>query len=199
MRIPLGRTLSLTALVILAAAWKIASAPVDLAPESRLWVAGTSTVKSFTCKADSITAKIVAADQTAPHSLLAGVKTISGVTFDVTAARLECGNGTMNSHMLKALKASEYPSISFKLDSYELAKGSDSTAGTLSGTLNLGGVEKPVVLAVALKDVGPGAVRVTGEYELNMRDYQLKPPSLMLGTMKVREKVKVGFDLLLKS
>lgn len=199
MRIPLSRTLSLTALVILAAAWKIASAPVELASESRLWVAGTSTVKSFTCKADSITAKIVSADQKAPHALLAGVKTISAVTFDVTAARLECGNGTMNSHMLKALKASENPSISFKLDSYELAKGSDSTAGTLSGTLKLGGVEKPVVLAVNLKDVGPGAVRVTGQYELNMRDYQLKPPSLMLGTMKVREKVKVGFDLLLKS
>ncbi len=32
-----------------------------------------------------------------------------------------------------------------------------------------------------------------------MKDYGVKPPSLMLGTMKVAEKVTVHFDLLLKS
>ena len=31
-----------------------------------------------------------------------------------------------------------------------------------------------------------------------MTEFDLKPPSLMLGTMKVDEKVKVSFDLLLK-
>jgi hypothetical protein len=32
-----------------------------------------------------------------------------------------------------------------------------------------------------------------------MKDYGVKPPSLMLGTMRVGEKVQVHFDLLLKS
>jgi hypothetical protein len=32
-----------------------------------------------------------------------------------------------------------------------------------------------------------------------MTDYGLKAPTLMMGTMKVDEKVKVGFDLFLKS
>ena len=31
-----------------------------------------------------------------------------------------------------------------------------------------------------------------------MKEYGVKPPSLMLGTMNVREKVKVRFDLLLR-
>ena len=32
-----------------------------------------------------------------------------------------------------------------------------------------------------------------------MKDFGMKPPTLMLGTMKVAEKVTVNFDLLLKS
>ena len=47
-------------------------------------------------------------------------------------------------------------------------------------------------------DAGKGVLRVTGRYELNMKEYGIKPPSLMMGTMRVRERVKVGFDLLLK-
>jgi hypothetical protein len=31
-----------------------------------------------------------------------------------------------------------------------------------------------------------------------MTEWGLKPPTLMLGTMKVGDRVKVGFDLLLK-
>jgi hypothetical protein len=30
-----------------------------------------------------------------------------------------------------------------------------------------------------------------------MKEYGLKPPTLMMGTMKVHEKVKVGFDFVL--
>jgi hypothetical protein len=32
-----------------------------------------------------------------------------------------------------------------------------------------------------------------------MRDYDLKPPTLMFGRIKVHDKVTVGFDLLLKN
>jgi hypothetical protein len=41
-------------------------------------------------------------------------------------------------------------------------------------------------------------MRVKGSYDLRMTEYGLKPPSLMMGAMKVKELVKVNFDLLLK-
>jgi hypothetical protein len=31
-----------------------------------------------------------------------------------------------------------------------------------------------------------------------MTEYGLKPPTLMLGTMRVDERIKVGFDVILK-
>ena len=40
---------------------------------------------------------------------------------------------------------------------------------------------------------------MSGAYDLSMRDFELKPPSLMLGTIKVGDRIKVRFDLLLKN
>lgn len=176
-----------------------AALPLTLKPESRLWVEGTSSTRDWKCAAVSFDATVDVAGPEVVHSLLAGEKAVRAVQIDVPTARMDCKNGTMNEHMLKALKAAENPVISFRLGSYELAKATDAAQGTLSGFLKIGGVERPITLVVDLTNNGDGVLHVTGTYELNMRDYALKPPSLMLGMMKVGEKVKVSFDLLLKS
>ena len=44
-----------------------------------------------------------------------------------------------------------------------------------------------------------GKLRVTGTYTVDMREYGLKPPSLMMGTMKVDPAIAVSFDLYLKN
>jgi polyisoprenoid-binding protein YceI len=99
---------------------------------------------------------------------------------------------------MKAIKGKDHPAITFKLESYTLGKGATATAASLKGTLTLGGVTKPVGLEAELTQTASGALRVVGAYELNMKDYGLTPPTLMLGTLKVRENVKVNFDLALR-
>ncbi len=78
----------------------------------------------------------------------------------------------MNEHMRKALKATEHTTIRFALDTYELTRSS-AVAGTLQG-------------------------RVTGKVPVKMTDWGIKPPTLMLGTMKVGPTVTVNFDLQLQ-
>ena len=178
--------------------WTYRNDPYSLQPQSRLWIDGTSTVRDFQCKAPALSVAIEAADDAIP-ALLAAEKTFRSVRFDVAVDRMDCSNGTMNGHMLKALKAKEHPVISFRLDTYELSRSGDLTKGVLSGKLEIGGVERAVVLPVELKSGNEGALRVTGSAEINMRDFSLEPPSLMLGTLKVRHRVKVSFDLSLKN
>ena len=43
-----------------------------------------------------------------------------------------------------------------------------------------------------------GALVVSGTQELRMTEFGLQPPKLMLGTLKVDERIKVGFDVILK-
>jgi polyisoprenoid-binding protein YceI len=179
-------------------AWRVAADQLTLKPDSRLWVEGGSSVRDWTCKAPVLEATIASTEGDAIGAVLAGKNAVTTVKFGVPVEKMDCGNGTMNGHMKKALKAAEFPSIAFQLETYSLAKGDTVTTGTLNGTLTLGGVARTIALPVTLKQAPEGALRVAGVYELNMRDYQLQPPSLMMGTLKVREKVKVNFDLLLK-
>jgi polyisoprenoid-binding protein YceI len=105
----------------------------------------------------------------------------------------------MNEDILKALKDKEAPAIEFKLASYDVAKGATGVQGTLTGTLSLGGVQRTVSVPAQASEAGSGGLRVTGAYELHMKDFGLKPPSLMMGTMKVDELVTVNFDVVLRS
>ena len=181
-----------------AGAWTPSDAPLTLAPQSRLWIDGTSTVRAFTCKATVLDADIDAAPG-AVASVLAGEKAVRTVEFSVPAAKLDCGNGTMNEHMAKAIKSKEHATISFKVASYDVAKGGDGVSGSLTGTLSLGGVQKTITVKATGKDAGTGALRVAGTHALKMSDYGLKAPTLMFGTMKVGDEVKVNFDLVLKA
>ena len=174
-------------------------AVLDLQPESRLWVAGTSTVRSFQCQAGAFDAKIESASADAVAAVLAGEKVVSRVEVTVPAEKLDCRNGTMNEHMRKALKAKEFPTVVFRASSYDLARTSDSVAVTLIGSLTLGGVEKPITVKAYAKAGDNGTLIVSGTREVRMTEFGLKPPTLMLGTMKVDEKITVGFDVVLKS
>jgi polyisoprenoid-binding protein YceI len=189
---------SLLAALPAAIAWRGAGDPLTLAPQSKLWIDGTSTVRKFTCKASAFTIDVDAAPG-AIGAVLAGEKAVRTVAVKVPAEKMDCGNGTMNEHMLKALKATDAPTIEFTLTSYDVAKGTTGVQGTLRGSLALGGTTQPVAVPAQATEAGAGLLRVTGAYELHMKTFGLKPPSLMMGTMKVGEAVTVNFDLLLKS
>ncbi len=181
-----------------AVAWSKADQGLTVQPGSRLWVDGTSSVRNFTCKATAFDAAVDAGAD-AVRAVLSGDKAVRGVDLTVATDKLDCGNGTMNGHMREAIKAKENPTITFRLTSYERLKGGDTEAATQNGVLTLGGADKPVANAVSIKDAEDGALHVTGSYDLSLKDYGLKAPTLMLGTMKVGDKVKVSFDLLLKA
>lgn len=188
---------ALLGLLPAAIAWRAAGEPLTLEPQSRLWIDGKSTVRKFSCKAPVFTAAVEAGPG-AIAAVLAGTKAVRAVVVQVPAAKMDCGNGTMNEHMLKALKAKDAPTIEFKLGAYDVAKGGPGVQGTLNGTLTLGGQTRPVTLVAQAAEAAGGALHVTGSYTVKMTEFGLKPPTLMMGTMKVDEHVVVNFDLLLK-
>jgi polyisoprenoid-binding protein YceI len=174
------------------------SFPLRVHATSRIWVNGTSTVKSWECRAKSFTAAVDASSADAVHTVIAGEKTVEAVTLTVPVQQMDCSNGTMNEHMLKALKAKEFADITFTLDSYELTKGADLSKVSLKGTLTMGGVTKPVAFEADASAGPEGSLKIAGKYRLNMKDYSLQPPKLMLGTLKVNEMVDVSFEVFLK-
>jgi polyisoprenoid-binding protein YceI len=198
-----SRKLILPAALLLSASAALATPHLAelmvMQPQSRLWVDGTSTTRNYNCEATVFTTAVNATTPGAAAAVAAGQKAVTTVSLEVPVEKLDCRNGTMNGHMLKALKANEHATISFQMASYELATADEGTKATLTGSLTLGGVTRPISISAVAADQGNGTMRVTGAHDLRMTEYGIRPPSLMLGTMKVNERVKVGFDLFLRN
>jgi hypothetical protein len=61
----------------------------------------------------------------------------------------------------------------------------------------MNGQRHPISVPVQFSGAGGEALRVTGKVPLNMKQWGILPPTLMLGTLKVGESVTVRFDLVL--
>lgn len=189
------------AAVLLVAPLHIAADDLVAQPQSRIWIEGTSTIKAFQCTVPSFTISVKAAGAAsgAVTAVLAGEKGVRTVELTVPAARIDCGNGTMNEHMRTALKADENPTIRFSLASYEVAKVGSGSQGTMRGSLTLGGAQHPIDIAAVATDAGSGAMRIVGAYDVALSAFALERPSLMFGRIKVGENVQVKFDFVLKN
>ncbi len=192
----LGLPLTIASAVLLLTA-AIAS-PIErmtLAGGSRLWFDGTSTLRAWRCTADKIEEKIDAA-RGVSDAILDGRKVDGSLEVAFPVAKLECKNGTMNEHMRKALDATKHAEIKFALTGYDLRKGTP-VGGTVRGTLTMNGQSHPIAVPVQFARAG-GALRATGKVPLTMTEWGVKPPRLMLGTLRVGDVVTVQFDLLLR-
>lgn len=178
---------------------RIAPEQLAVQPQSRMWIEGTSTIRSFQCSVPEFTLTVDAEGTGAVTAVLGGQKAVRTVQLAVPAARMDCGNGRMNEHMMKAVKGEENPTIRFILASYDVAKAGDGVQGTLRGTLSLGGTQRPIEVNAVATDAGNGAMRILGGYEVALSAFDLERPSLMFGRIKVGDKVQVKFDLVLKS
>ncbi len=194
-------TLAAVALTMVAAAWR----PVDtqqvltIAPESKLWFDGKSTVRDWSCKAPAMEAALTLLGEGTTAAVVAGNAPAATTTLTIPTMKLDCDNGTMNGHMRKALAAEKHGEITFTLTSYEATPAAGAPAkGTLTGELTIKGVTKAITFPVEFAAEGEKGLRVKGTYALKMTEWGVQPPKLMLGTLKVNEMVTVGFDLLLQ-
>ena len=169
------------------------AAPLTFQPGSRVWVEGTSSVRSYRCETTQVTGT-AAANTVA----IAELGSVARAEISLPVSSLDCRNGTMNGHMRNALKAAENPTIRFRASSVTVTPTGDAAGtATMRGELTIAGNTQPVTLEGAVASEN-GQLRVRGTERLTMTDYGVRPPSLMMGTMKVHPPVTVGFDVLLK-
>jgi hypothetical protein len=187
----------LMAAVLTQAAFQSTTDPITLLPGSVLTVEGKSTIRDWKCSAGKLEATISSQGDNPIQMVVGGEKAITAVELSIPIAKLDCSNGTMNEHMQKALKAKEHPVIFFRLQTYDLATSGGAQKATLNGLLKIGGAEQPVTIAADVSVTPDGDLKVVGTHTLTMTKFGLKPPSLMLGTMKVRDDVVVRFNVLL--
>lgn len=122
----------------------------------------------------------------------------------VSVPEMDCGGGTINRHMREAMAAATHPWIRFAL--VDLA--STSTGLRLEGTLEIRGQTRNLVLPTEVRleesrppgaggEPGPGvpALRLRGETTLDMTEWGVEPPTVLLGRIRVRDSITLRWDL----
>lgn len=170
---------------------------LQLAPGSQLSFEGTSTLHGFTCTTKTMQAYIDvdATYQTANLSTLA--HPIAAVQVVIPVKSLACG-GELENNMFKTLNANQYPYIIYKLSTYDVVSGSASAssfASSTKGRLTISGKENAIAMNINAVRSSDGMVSATGEQTIKMSEFGIKPPTFMLGTLRVRDELKVRFTI----
>lgn len=166
-----------------------------LEPGSEVTVEGTSTMHSYHCTTNKIMA-YVDVDPGYTKDLTKIAKPIVSVKVNIVVNTLKCGNTTMDKNLYSTLNAEKNPVITYTLSGYDILNGlSSSFAANTKGSLKISGTEKLIDMKVNASRLSEGKVTAEGEETLLMTDFGIKPPSFMLGTLKVGNEVKVKFNL----
>ena len=102
---------------------------------------------------------------------------------------LKSGKDEMDDIAHDALKAKKYADITFTLTSF---KNLDSKKGQATGNLTIAGTTRPVTFTVE-SSVKGGSVFMTGETAIKFSDFNLTPPTALLGTVKTTNDLKLSF------
>jgi hypothetical protein len=63
----------------------------------------------------------------------------------------------------------------------------------------MAGTTKPIDLVANYKVLSNGDLQITGSKKIKMTDFNMEPPTAMMGTIKVGDDVIIGFDIVLSS
>jgi len=179
-----------------------ASAGAVLGTGSRLWLTGKSTMHDYHSAATEWSVDMTPrtgfsepADAAAVEKLVreSGVEKL---TVRVPVKELKSDKDGIDKNLQKALKAEKFPSIDVTLTSYTAAPAGDSLAITAKGEITVAGKTTPLELE-GVGRMTPQGLRVTGHEPLKMTQFDVKPPTMMMGTIKTRDEVVIHWDLLL--
>jgi hypothetical protein len=161
----------------------------------KLVIEGTSNVHDWDMKSDKGVCSSLF-DITSAGTL----NGVSYINFTVPAESLKSEHSGMDKNTYKALNTAKYNSISFTASSVSLKpNGATGYILTAKGRLTISGVSKEVILTANGTMNADKSISYTGSYKLKMTDYNVEPPSIMMGAIKTGEFVTVKFDLLLRS
>ena len=148
-------------------------------------VSGTSTVRGWTCSVTG-SAQVTVGSSTPVRGLANGVQ---AATLTVPVEEFDCPDEEMIEHLLEALRADEFPEITFRLEGYE----ANSQGAVTTGTLTILDATEGVSFPLSLTPSGLGA-QMEGELTLDMTTYGVEPPVVMLGLLRVRPRIRIQFS-----
>ncbi len=170
-----------------------------LMDKSSMQIEGTSNVHDWSADVEEMNFDISFNTSAVTSSSIPNL--VEALSLTIPVESMESGKGGLDRKMHGALKKDDHPNIKFELTSSEVSDTASSNSSiylNISGTLTVAGVSRDINFPVEGTVVDNGTYKFTGNYEINMEDYDVDPPSAMFGAVRSGKMVTVSFELFFK-
>ncbi len=165
---------------------------------SLLTVNGTTNVNSFSC---------ISLEKFASNNLSYKIEPgtpfihFENTSLKIKIKQLDCGKKPINKDLHKTLQANKYPNIVIKLneisnlecdDLGECNSWVDFEANT---DITIGCQTQSTRIPIQVKMLDENSFRIIGGSYLQLCDFEIEPPTALLGLIKVEDKIEIDFDL----
>ncbi|MEH6682089.1 MAG: YceI family protein [Sediminicola sp.] len=166
---------------------------VEISPESRLVISGSSNVNKFKCgfNAAQLTKPI-----TIEYSKQNGKLLFNKAVLPLYNGYFDCGGRAINRDFMNLLKSSEHPKIQLSLLELQLEnlpKGSH----TAKVSIEIAGMEKSYSISIQCQ--GTEKLCVSGKLLVNLNDFDLEAPKKAFGLIVISDVVEIDFDLIIET
>ncbi len=125
------------------------------------------------------------------------ITSLTKLKFSVPATALKSESKAMDKNTYKALNTKQNPTISFVLSSATVVStGGNNYQLNCVGKLTIAGTTKETdLLATATYNPTDKTFFVTGVKKMKMTDYNVKPPTVMLGAIKTGNDIAIAYNV----
>jgi hypothetical protein len=157
-----------------------------------LSIKGTSTLHDWEMKSNE--GKVEAIFISGSNNKLGS---LSGLSFSLPAKSLKSGHNLMDNNTYKALKAEAHPQITFTLSSSVITQ-SEGVNFQLkcTGKLTIAGTTRDTeLLANGKLNPADNSLAISGTKKMKMTEFNVKPPTVMMGTVKTGDEITINYNL----
>lgn len=124
---------------------------------------------------------------------------IQSVQFSGKSESIKSKSSIMDKKTYDALHTAKYPEIMFNSSSsVKLPANPGIFEGEISGYLSIAGTTRSVSIPFSGMIMDEGDIQISGSENLRMSEYNIEPPTAIMGTLKTGDVVTVSFSLLLE-
>jgi polyisoprenoid-binding protein YceI len=155
---------------------------------SSITINGTSNLHDWKSKAELVNGELV----------LSGTDQVKSLRLDIPVKSIKSGERLMDSKTYETFDANKHPNIAFRLtDVSTLQINGENVNVVFNGNLTMAGTTRKVAIKATGKNTKSGTYVFNGNVALKMTDFQMKPPTAILGALKVGDGIRLDFDITL--
>lgn len=108
---------------------------------------------------------------------------------------IESDSGRLTRNLQGYLKRDEHPVITFNLNDVDsISVNGDTAEITANGVINAAGVDHETTMNVTAQ-INDGKITFTGAQDLLMTDFNIDPPTAVMGTIRARDEITITYSL----